>query len=169
MKKRWALWMFGLYRPSTRARYREEFESLIDDLIDSGEARWHVCLEIASAGCLDRLRGRRPAGIAVATGMLLLGTALTLTTWIGPSAHPTSRGSTTIASVSQLLHPLDLPVIPQISAGSCPDPPPLRSQLPPGALISAPVLAPSGASTLTLLGDKHDASGTCEYSITYSP
>jgi hypothetical protein len=101
--------------------------------------------------------------------MLLLATALAVTTGIGPSAHPTSSGSTTVASVSPLLHPLDVPVVPQTSAGSCPDPPPLPSQLPRGALISAPVLAPSGASTLTLLGDSHDASGTCEYSITYSP
>lgn len=168
MKKRTALWLFGLYRPSTRRRYRDDFEGLIDDLIDSGEAPWHVCLEIAAAGCVDRLRGRSSTGIAMVAGMLVLATALTLTISIGPSPRSTSTGSTASASLSSVAIPVDLPVGPQPSAASCPNPPPLSAQLPGGVVLLAPTLAPAGTS-LTAAGRTYDAAGTCQYTITYSP
>ena len=169
MKKRVARWMFALYRPSTRERYREDFDLLIDDLVDSGEARWHVCLEIALAGCRDRLSGPRPAGVVVAAGMLVLGTVLTLTTWVGPSAPAASTGSSTIASVSPLLHPVDIPVVGQTKAGSCPDPPPLSAQLPPSAFVSPPERKSKVTASVTVLDTTYVGNGRCDYTINYSP
>ena|GEM_PF-3584339 len=175
MKKRVARWMFGLYRPSTRERYREDFNLLIDDLVDSGEARWHVCLEVALAGCRDRLSGPRPARVVVAAGMLLAATALVLTAWIGPSAPRASTGSNTIASVSALPHPVDIPAVARAGAGRCPDPPPLSAQLPPGAVISSPELKAKVIASVVVFdtafigNGAYIGNGRCDYTIRYSP
>jgi len=168
VKKRLALWLFGLYRPSTRRRYRDDFEGLIDDLIDSGEAPWHLCAEIAAAGCVDRLHGRRPAGIVVVAGMLVLAAALTLTISVGPGPRPTSTGSSATAPISAQFNAVGIPVGPQPSAASCPNPPALSSQLPPGAVISPPTLTPPDTASLTVAGHTYDAAGTCQYTVTYN-
>jgi hypothetical protein len=169
VKKRVARWMFGLYRPSTRERYREDFNLLIDDLVDSGEARWHICLEVALAGCRDRVGGLRPARVVVPTGMLLLATVLVLTTWVGPSAPRASTGSNTIASVSPLLHPVDIPAASQADASRCPDPPPLSAQLPLGAVISSPELKRKVIASVTVFDTTYIGNGRCDYTIRYSP
>jgi hypothetical protein len=169
LKKRLALWMFGLYRPSTRRQYRADFEALIDDLSASGKVRWGL-FDIAIAGCRDRLAGRRPAGVVVMVGTLLVVAAFGLTAWDGPPGHRATTGTTSIASTSLPIHPTRLPIAPPAGAGSCPNPPALPYQLPPGAVISAPGLLPPATGGLTLLdGTTYDWTGRCEYTITFPP
>jgi len=61
--------------------------------------------------------------------------------------------------------PVDVPVGPQASAASCPNPPDLSSPLPSGASISAPSLTPPGTASLTVAGRTYDLTGTCQYTI----
>lgn len=168
MKKRLARRMFGLYRPSTRRRYRADFEALIDELVASDEVRWGL-FDIAVGGCRDRLHGRRPAGLVVMVGTLLVVAVFGLTAWDGSPAHKTTARSSSIASASLVLHPVELPIVPQDSASSCPNPPALPSQLPPGAVISAPGIVLPATGSLTVLDGTYDWTGRCEYTITFSP
>ena len=169
MKKRLAVWMFWLYRPSTRRQYRADFEALIDDLSASGAVRWGL-FDIAVAGCRDRLYGRRPAGLVVMGGTLLVVAAFGLTAWNGPPGHKTTAGTSSIASASVPIHPTGLPIAPPPGAGGCPNPPPLSYQLPPGAVISPPGLVPPATGGMTLLdGPTYDGAGRCEYTITFPP
>jgi hypothetical protein len=168
VKKRLALWMFGLYRPSSRRRYRADFEALIDDLAASGEMRWGL-LDIAVGGFRDRLHGRRPAGLVVMVGTLVVVAAFGLTVWDGPPSHKTAAGPTPIAAATLPIHPTQLPIAPPPGPGSCPNPPPLPSQLPPGAVISPPGLMPPAAGNLAGLDGSYNGTSRCEYTITFPP
>jgi hypothetical protein len=167
VKKRLARWLFGLYRPTTRQRYRADFEALIDDLSASDAVRWGL-VDVAVGGCRDRLHGRRPAGLVVAAGALVLAVAFVVTIWSGSPAAKAPASSSSITLSTLLAHPVELPGVPRDTAGTCPDPPALASELPPDAVISAPGLVPSSMGALTVLGGTYQWPGRCEYTITFS-
>jgi len=109
----------------------------------------------------------RWAGVA---GSACLG-LVALIALIGVAIGPAGAGggapglATPTAGPGLLPYPIDLPVGPQASAASCPNPPQLSSPLPSGASISAPSLTPPGAGSLTVAGTTYDATGSCEYTI----
>jgi hypothetical protein len=165
VKRRLASWTFGLSRPSTRKRYRAEFEDLLDELVASGDTGRHLWLETALAAGRDRLYGLKRARPVVFAGTVVLTTALALVTWTFAGSPVPSTRTTTLMSVHLLPHPVDGSVRPETGDANCPNPPQLSSTLPSGASISAPSIVPTGTSYVTAAGVVRDLSGTCEYTL----
>lgn len=164
MKKRMALWMFGLFRPRTRKHYREEFGDLVDELIGSGNAGWSLWLEVASAGIRDRASGVKGPGRIAVAGTIIVVAAFVLAT----RATVELRSPPTTSNAVAIVRPVQMPIGSQASVASCPKAPELSSPLPVGATISIASLVPSSLSTVAAAGAVHDLSGTCEYTLTLS-
>lgn len=110
------------------------------------KARW---IAVVGSGCFGLIAF---AGVVIGP----VGAAGDSTGLAGPIAGPGVVPS-----------PVDIPVGPQASAASCPNPPHLSSPLPSGASISAPSLTPPGTASLTVAGRTYDATGSCEYTIEF--
>jgi hypothetical protein len=154
--------MFRLFRPSTRDRFGAEFEDLIEELIGSGDAAWHLFVEVGLAAGRDRLDGLRRTGRAVFAGTIVVTAALVVTTWALVDSRPSPNPSTVVAVV----HPVAIAAKSGLGPAGCPKRPQLSAPLPAGASVSPPMQPAHGPSSLLVAGHVYSGQDLCNYTLT---
>jgi hypothetical protein len=164
VKRRLARWVFRLTRARTRRRFGPEFDALLDEMAEHGDAGFLFLT-------LDAIRGigiERWASRTVRHVVVPMVIVAGLTTWAvgqGAAAGDTRDAPVTGLSYGWVLsRPLDLPNGPARRPTACPAIPILSTSMASGVIYSPPTLAPADLWSVGAAGRVYSLD-QCSYAI----
>jgi hypothetical protein len=162
LRRRALRWLFWLSRARTRRRYGPEFQELVEELAESGQAGFLFLV-------FDTVRGiglERWASRTLRRLVVPLAVAAGLTMWAvsqgGATGFTPDARSSGLAYYGPLTRLFDLPGGTTNRPTACPAVPDLSTPMPAGVVYSPPSVAPGGLWTLSAAGESHSLS-QCSY------